>query len=89
MRYMRCDEKFLGAEYRHRADRHRPPSLRPDEQATSSAATIEPGAARVQADHLTDREQHRHRRAREELQAPARRAQSVGGILGQNKRHSI
>ena len=77
MRYLRCDEKILGAE-----DRHEKPELTNtypllDDQTSrqpAARARTEPGAARVQADHLADREQHRHQHAQEEHQAPARRA---------------
>ena len=77
MRYLRCDEKFLGAEYRHEmTELTATDPLLYDQMSRQPAAraTIEPGAARVQAEHHADREQHRHQRAREELQAPARRA---------------
>ena len=42
--------------------------------AETARARTDPGAARVQADHLADREQHRHQHAQEEHQVPARRA---------------
>ena len=77
MRYLRCYEKTKGVEDSHEKTELTKiyPSL--DDQASrhpAARARTEPGAARVQADHLADREQHRHQQAQEEQQAPARRA---------------
>ena len=81
MRYLRCDEKTKGVEdsYEKTELNKIYPSL--DDQASrhpaARARTI-PGAARVQAHHLADREQHRHQHAQEEHQAPALRAHDYG-----------
>ena len=77
MRYLRCDEKFLGSEYRHEKTEltnTNPLLYDQTNRQPAARAMTEPGAARVQADHLADREQHRHQQAHEEPQAPARRA---------------
>ena len=77
MRYLRCYEKTKGVEDSHEKTELTKiyPSL--DDQASrhpAARARTEPGAARVQAHHLADREQHRPQQAQDEHQAPAQRA---------------
>ena len=80
MLYLRCDEKFFGAEYRHEmTELTATDPLLYDQMSRQPAARAmtEPGAARVQAHHLADREQHRPQQAQDEHQAPAQEGPRV------------
>ena len=92
MRYLRCDEKIMGVEDRHEKTELTKtyPSL--DDQASrhpAARARTEPGAARVQAHHLADREQHRPQQAQDEHQALAQRAHEYEASSARRAAHTV